>query len=235
MRTLTWERLLTWSLAGLVLSFLGIMAVFMVFIPPLLVFAVLYVALIVALRRWPKRWLYIVTAVLVALALVLNLPFIYEDLLHPESFSGFVSGLVPTIFAIVAIVAALGAAMGWGAAAARPLALGSVATIAVLAAFSVVMTATAGDDEMAEGDIQVVAEDVEYPERLEATAGDIVFFIENRDNFRHTFVIEGQGVKQEVPAARDRRVAVNLRAGEYRFLCDVPGHDTVMFGTLVVR
>jgi hypothetical protein len=64
--------------------------------------------------------------------------------------------------------------------------------------------------------------------------GEVSLFIENRDRIRHTFVIEAQDVKQELPAARDRRLHLDLAAGEYTFICDVPGHER-MEGTLVVR
>ena len=80
----------------------------------------------------------------------------------------------------------------------------------------------------------VVAENGAFPEHLEAEAGRVAFFVENRDRIRHTFVIVERGVKQEMPAGRNRRVVTPLEEGEYRFICDVPGHER-MEGTLVVR
>jgi plastocyanin len=235
MRSMTWNQVLTWALAALVLTFVAIMGINMVIIPPLLIFAVVFTGLIVALQQWStKRWLYIVTAVLATIVLVSNLPFILPDYGHPESFSTFVPAVVATIAALVAIVAAVAIAMGRAPDAARPVGLGAAALVGVLVLLSVAMTATAGDDAMADGDVVVVAENVEYPERLEAAVGNVAFFVENRDRVRHTFVIEGTDVKQELPAARDRRVEVNLTAGEYRFICDVPGHER-MEGTLVVK
>ena len=56
----------------------------------------------------------------------------------------------------------------------------------------------------------------------------------NRDQIRHTFVIEGTNVRLEVPASKERRVQVELAAGEYRFLCDVVGHER-MEGVLTVQ
>jgi plastocyanin len=235
MRAMSWQSVLTWSLAVLVLTFVAIMAINMVVIPPLLVFGIVFAGLAFALQRWnEKRWLYILTAVLVAIVLIANLPFIAEDYVHPETFSTFVPSAVSTIAALVAIAAALAIAMSWAPGAARAVGVGSVAVVAVLMVVSVAMTATAGDDEMADGDVAVVAENVEYPERIEAAVGKVSLFLENRDRIRHTFVIGDQDVKQELPAARSRRLELDLPTGEYRYICDVPGHDR-MEGTLVVK
>ena len=73
-----------------------------------------------------------------------------------------------------------------------------------------------------------------HEEVLAASAGLIGFHVANRDQIRHTFVIEGTNVKLEVPASKERRVEVELAAGEYRFFCDVPGHER-MEGVLTVR
>ena len=48
---------------------------------------------------------------------------------------------------------------------------------------------------------------------------------QNKDVVRHTFVIEGQDVKQEMPGSTNRRLEINLPAGRYEFKCDVPGHE----------
>jgi azurin len=59
--------------------------------------------------------------------------------------------------------------------------------------------------------------------------------VENKDAFYHTFVIEGHDVKLSLPASKARRVEANLKPGTYTFLCDVPGHEEVMRGTLTVQ
>ena len=83
-------------------------------------------------------------------------------------------------------------------------------------------------------DVELFAEGIEYPEVLDASAGLIGFHVTNRDPVRHTFVIDGTNVKLEVPASKGRRVEVELAAGEYRFRCDVAGHER-MEGVLTVR
>jgi plastocyanin len=231
---MTWNRLLTWALIALAMTFIAIMAINAVIIPPLVVFALLFAGLAFAHQRWPKRWLYIVIALLAAVSLIANLPFILEDYLHPETFSTFVPTIAATLAVLVAVVAALALAFGWDAAPARSIGLGAAALAGAFLVLSLAMTATAGDDEAEDGDVLVLAENVEYPERLEASGGTVALFIENRDRIRHTFVIESADVKQELPAARNRRVEVELAAGEYTFICDVPGHER-MEGTLVVQ
>jgi len=80
----------------------------------------------------------------------------------------------------------------------------------------------------------VVARDVEYPGTITVNAGEVSFFVQNKDRFRHTFVIEGQDVKTELPGSTARRVTATLAPGTYTFKCDVPGHET-MKGTLIAR
>ena len=80
----------------------------------------------------------------------------------------------------------------------------------------------------------MLAEGIEYPKVLLASEGLIGFHVTNEDPIRHTFVIDGTNVKLEVPASKQRRVEVELAAGEYRFFCDVPGHER-MEGILTIR
>lgn len=82
--------------------------------------------------------------------------------------------------------------------------------------------------------MEVLAESIDYPEVLTASTGLIGFHVTNKDQIRHTFVIVGTDVLLEVPASKERRVEVELTAGEYRFFCDVPGHGR-MDGVLTVR
>ena len=230
-----WVEVLTGALITLVVVFVAIMVINGVVIPPLVVFAVVFAVLAWAVQRWrDKRWLFILTAVLAVVALLANLPFVIEDLAHPETFATFVPTVVAIVASLVATGAAVAAAMRVGPGAARPVGLGAVSIVALAMITSAVATASAGDDERVEGDVIVLAEDVEFPERLEASAGRVGFFIENHDRIRHTFVIVDQDVKLELPADRDRRLEVELTAGTYEFLCDVPGHER-MNGTIEVR
>lgn len=202
-------------------------------IPPLVIFGTLFVAM--AARMWvmaTNRWVSIVTAVIAMLALIGNAPILMEDISHPETWAGFIPGAISILGGLSAVAAC---AMSFRATSAttRNYAASTAGLGVSLAVISLVI-AFAAESEMAEaGDIAVIAEDVYFPATLEAPAGRVAFFLENRDVFRHTFVIEGHEVKAEMPGSKDRRVEVDLAAGEYRYICDVPGHER-MEGTLTV-
>lgn len=234
MQRSTWHGVLILALSALAATFVAIMVINQAVLRPLVVNAAVFLALAVAVARWPKRWLYVVTGVLAVLALVASVAFTREDLLHPETFTSFVPTMLILLGTLVAAVAAFAALFGVAPAAARPTGLTAGALATLLAVLSLAMTATATDDVMTQGDVRVVAENNLFPERLEARAGRVAFFVENRDPIRHTFVIAERGLTQEMPAGRGRRVVTQLDAGEYRFICDVPGHER-MAGTLLVR
>jgi uncharacterized cupredoxin-like copper-binding protein len=51
----------------------------------------------------------------------------------------------------------------------------------------------------------------------------------------HTFTIDELGVDLNVPMGAERSVTFNAPAGEYRFYCGIPGHETIgMYGILTV-
>jgi plastocyanin len=229
----TWPRVLVGALIASIVFLVLVMAVNKFIIPPVAVICVVFAALAYSVYRWPrKRWLLIVATVLVVLAVAGNVPFVVEDLQHPESGWVFIPTLLSMVAGVVGIVAAIAAVVRATEAPARPLVFGAAGLSAVLVAVSLVATLQVEDDEQQDGDIVVVAEGVEYPETLAAQAGAIGLFIENKDLVRHTFVIDAEDVKQEVPSSTNRRLEVTLEAGTYEYYCDVPGHEEAMKGTL---
>ena len=234
-RPLTWLRLQIVATLALMLALLAIMAVIGVIIPPVLIFAIILGILAYALRRWApeRRWLRLVGALLALLVLLLNLPFIVEDLLHPESALVFLPTAISVLSALVAVLAGVAGFMRAAEGAARPVGLGALAVAAVLAVVAAGAALTLESDVSHAGDVVIVAEKVEYPEVVQAKAGSVAFFVENRDPFRHTFAIESLDVEVELPASTDRRVVLDLPAGSYDYKCTVPGHDQ-MAGVLTV-
>src|SRR5688572_15716802 len=103
-RPLTWLRLQIVATFALMLALLAIIAAVRVIIPPVLVFAVVFGFVAYALRRWApgRRWVRLVGALLALVVLVLNLPFIIEDLVHPESALIFVPTVVSVLASLVA-------------------------------------------------------------------------------------------------------------------------------------
>lgn len=202
-------------------------------IPPLLVFGVLFVGAGVAAQvRLAARWPVVVALVLAVLLLLANVPFLISDLAHPESIVGFGPTLLAGLAALV-VLALAALALARSATSARPILLGAGALAVLGLAGSAVATAGLDDDERQPDDVVVVAEDVEFPDRVEVDAGGAGLYVENDDPFRHTIVVDEAGVAHELPGSTDRRVEVDLDPGEYRFYCDVPGHED-MEGTLVV-
>lgn len=201
-------------------------------IPGLVVVFALFAGLAVGLLRSRARWLLVLAVVLPVLALVTSIPFIVSDLSHPESAGGFVPQLLLSLAASFTALAA-GAALGGRGRLVRPAAV-VFATCGLLgSSASAVATAGLTDDVAMEGDVVVVAEGVEFPARVTLRSGPVGLLLDNGDPIRHTFVIDGTDVDQEMPGSTARRLVVDLEPGTYRYFCDVPGHDG-MEGSLVV-
>lgn len=230
-----WLRTLAATQLVLALTLVAIVAVNGVFIPPPVVFAILAAAMCGALLRWgTRRWVYALAAVFSGVFLASSVPFFVEDLAHPETFFSFFLACLAGIAAAVGIVGGLMAATGRAPRAPRAVAGAGAALAAVALAVSLVATLNVEADSRAAGDIVVVAEDYEFaPGTLSLPAGRVGIYIENEDLVRHTFVVEGTDAKQELPGSTGRRLELDLPPGEYRFYCDVPGHEN-MDGRLTV-
>ncbi|MGH2705616.1 MAG: cupredoxin domain-containing protein [Actinomycetota bacterium] len=84
------------------------------------------------------------------------------------------------------------------------------------------------------GDLSIVMKDVGFSARsLDATGGDVIVHVANRDPTIHTFTIDGV-VNATVPAQSQGRVIVRAAPGTYRYYCAVPGHAATMHGTLTI-
>ncbi len=230
-----WLRTLAATQLVLALTLVAIVAVNGVFIPPLVVFAILAAAMCGVLLRWgTRRWVYVLAAVFSGVFLASSVPFFVEDLAHPETFFSFFLACLAGIAAAVSIVGGLMAATVRAPRAPRAVAGAGAALAAVALAVSLVATLNVEADARAAGDIIVVAEDYEFaPGALSLPAGRVGIYIENEDLVRHTFVVEGTDAKQELPGSTGRRLELDLPPGEYRFYCDVPGHEN-MDGRLTV-
>ena len=202
-------------------------------IPPVVVMAVLFAALAVLLRKVSTPWPVYAGIALPVLAMVGNAPFVVADIGHPESAAGFVPMALVLFAALFTSVSSAIARFG-PSIAVRPVATATVGLGVLAVAGSVAMTASLDDDERRDGDVGVLASNVEYPAELRVPEGEVGFYIENDDVLRHTFLIEGTSVEQEVPGSTARRVSADLEPGAYRYYCDVPGHED-MEGTLVVE
>ncbi|MBL8777819.1 MAG: cupredoxin domain-containing protein [Acidimicrobiales bacterium] len=229
-----WRRLATLGLFALPVVFVLSQVVNEVVIPPLIVFSVLAVGLGAALVAGKGRRVLYAAVALGVISVLASAPFLVADLSHPETGAGFLVAYAALVLGLGTAGAALAATRANPPDRARVtgLALGGVLVLGAVG--SLVATASVEDDQRQDGDIVVVARDTAFPATLEAPAGTVGFFVQNEDLYRHTLLIEGTDVKVELPGSTDRRFEADLDAGEYRYFCDVPGHES-MEATLVVR
>jgi plastocyanin len=228
------DRFVAGAASSVVLVLLVIQVLARELIPPLAVFAGLYLvaAAVLAVRR--PRWLLVVVGLLSLVHLLGSVPFFVENLAHPESPGSFITeALVALTVTVTLVGAATGVRRSWSGAR-RPVAVAA----AVLAGLAIVISLLASlgveGDARQDGDVTVEAVRSTFPERIELAAGTSVLWVDNQDPFHHTLVIEGTDVHQALPGSTSVRVGVDLDPGTYTFLCDVPGHET-MQGTLDVR
>jgi hypothetical protein len=202
------------------------------FIPVLTVFTVVYVAVGIGLWRAGRRWLRVLAGVAATAYLLGAAPVFVAHFTHPESPLGFVIDALLLIGLVLVIVGVVRTLRDAGPAR-RPLLIGAGAL--AVAATVVALTAAAGVDSDARqpDDLALEVADWHFPD-LAVPATSPALWVDNRDPFHHTLVVEGTDVHEALPASTAVRVALDLAPGTYSYLCDVPGHEE-MRGELVVR
>jgi len=154
-------------------------------IPPVLIFGVLYLVVAAVVWRFTgKRWVSVVGAVLAALGIAGNAPFLIEDLSHPDSWASF----GPVAVMLVGAVAAVGAAvMGLLRAAesqARSFSMGAAALGAALVVATIGLSLASTSDSAEAGDVTLIAEKAEFPETFEIGAGGAGILLRNKNLLR---------------------------------------------------
>jgi plastocyanin len=199
-------------------------------IPPLAVIAVLVVGAAVLTRRRPRLGIGVLAA-LALLALGGSIPFLAGDLTSPADPIAFVYAVLSGGGRILALV---GAVLAWRSRhdAVRVLVIGSLGVLVVAVAGSLTARAVVESEDRVAGDVPVVAEGFEYPERVEVASGGTLH-LRNRDIVRHDFAVEGTDIHVDLEPRVGRRVVVDLPVGTYEFVCTIPGHEH-MTGTLEV-
>ncbi len=200
-------------------------------IPPLAVFAVLTVVAVLALRWWPAP-LAGVLALLAVVALVGGATHLVSGITHPSDVASFVWAAVSAGGRLTAVAAA-GLLLRDADGAARI--LGRVALAGVVAAVVTagVARARVSSDVAEPGNVPVAAKNTTYPATIAVTSGQTLF-LDNEDEWRHTFTVEGTAVNVDLPPTADRRVDIDLPPGTYVVRCTIPGHEN-MTSTLEVR
>lgn len=70
-------------------------------------------------------------------------------------------------------------------------------------------------------------------EQVTAETGDLTFELTCEEAVNHNLVIDG-GVVAECAPGETTTGTVQLESGEHRFVCNVPGHERTMQGTITV-
>ena len=232
---LTWQRLLFFSLAGISVAFTLLMVVFRFFDPFLATFVVVFGVAAFIVRRG-RRGAVISALVLGIVFLAMNAPFLGATLTQPSSTPDFLPALVVLIFDILAIVAAIMILRHRVEPSSGPRNAARVAGGLFVAAGvgSIAASATYDNAVPQGGDMRVVTQDTEFQdESLEAGAGTVGVFVDNKDQTLHTFTIDELDVNLQVPAGVSARVEFDAEPGEYKFYC-VP-HAGLMEGTLTIK
>lgn len=230
---LGWARLLRYGTIA-ALAFVALINVFAGIIPPLVVFAVIWVAGLVWLGRATKGPAILLLVSFVAF-IALSAPFTIPTLTVPASAGDFILNLGSLLGALAGIVAAVAVLRGrtGPAAAARSIALGGAALFVIASAASVVAAVTYDDAVAQEGDVRLVTKDLRFQQTsIEAEGGEISVFVDNEDGTLHTFTIDELGVDLDIPASKAARVTFEAEPGTYEFFCEP--HKEDMKGTLTV-
>lgn len=228
-----WVNLLKWSaIASIVV--IALINIFGGLIPPLVVFAVLFLAGVIWLTRTTKGPAIFLLVVFI-LHLAMSTPFAIPALTVPASAGDFiltVASLLTSIAGVVAGIAVLRRVVSSDAPKKLGLALVGLFVLAVI--FSVISTVGYENATAQEGDIELVTEDIEFTDTsLEDASGEISVFVDNADPTFHTFTIDELDVNLDIPASSAARITFEAEPGTYEFYC-VP-HKGDMEGTLTVQ
>lgn len=93
-----------------------------------------------------------------------------------------------------------------------------------------------GEEEPAGETVTFVAVDIAFEEApSEVPAGSVTFELVNEGGILHNVVLDDLGEKVvEAQGGETATGTVELEPGEYRYFCDVPGHENSMNGTFTV-
>lgn len=230
----TWAKLLRWSTIVAIVD-VALVNVFAGLIPPLVIFGVIWIGALVWLGRATKGPGILLLVSFIAF-IGLSAPFTIPTLTVPASAGDFILNVLGLVAALVGIVAAIAVIRGLvdTALAARSLATAAAGVFVVAAAFSIYSAATYDSAVAQEGDVELVAKDVEFQQTsLQAEGGEVSVFVDNQDGTLHTFTIEELDVDLDVPASKSARVTFDAEPGEYEFFCRP--HKEDMKGTLTVE
>lgn len=218
------------------------------------VFTAIFAALAVASARWSgavrSAGFWLVGAVLGALVILLNAPFLPSGLAHPADTNSFLvtivvvaSGVAMIIGGIAAFRDVSGGRVSWT----RDGRAGWIATVVVGAVAGAALTsilagAASGGTSIGHTPTttaMVTAENTKFVEpSLDMKAGEVLgLFVTNKDNTGHSFDIDSLGIHVQLPPRSTIAVGIEPSGpGSLEFYCSIPGHrEAGMVGTINVE
>jgi plastocyanin len=229
-----WRILAVWTGIATAVALLIFTAIIGEIIPPIIVFAVLYGTAVWLTRRGGRAGT-IMLAILSALFLASNAPFILPSLAVPASTVDFLMSGLLVVLALSNLVSAI-ASLRRSSTGARAGLVGraTLALILLVVVAAVIGRVTYDSPPAQTGDIEIAAQDFEFStDVIDAEGGEVSVFIDNKDSALHTFTVEELDVDVAVPGGSTARVTFDATAGSYEFIC-IP-HESDMKGTLEVQ
>lgn len=112
------------------------------------------------------------------------------------------------------------------------LTVGSLVLVGVLG----LAVAASGDSSPTVPEVTVVTTNMEFaPAKIAIRSGGLLG-ADNSDLFWHSFTIPELDIDIRIPTGATRLVPIEAPAGEYRFICAIPGHEAAgMHGVVIVR
>lgn len=229
------------------------------FIPPLVIFAVVLVAIATLALARPRPWVFMTGGILLLVFVAMNFPFIVDGLLHPVGSRHAWTDIIAIVVGIAGAIAGFAAFVELRRG--RPMVrvlrapIGELLTIllvGVLVGTSYVsragFTAMEGTPGLGvangvpkaptQAPVELDATGSTFTQKtLQLSTGPGTIYVVNADAGPHTFDIDlnGQHLSYPVPAHSTTGVVLDLAAaGSYPFWCAIPGHRATMEGTLGV-
>jgi len=229
------------------------------FIPPLMVFLVVLVAIAVLGFVRPRPRVFVTGGIVLAVFIAMNLPFAIDGLIHPIGTSHAWTDIIAIVVGVTGAIAGFAAfaelrrdkpaVRGFRAPIGEALAILVVGVLVGASYVSIsgfrTLEGTPGLG-VANG---VITAPAQAPVELDATgstfsqktlqlrSGPGTVYVVNADASPHTFDIElnGRVLSYPVPARSTAAVVLDLAAaGRYTYWCAIPGHRSTMEGTLEV-
>jgi len=229
------------------------------FIPPLVVFLVILLAIAALGFARPGPRVFLIGGIVLAVFIAMNFPFAVDGFIHPIGTSHAWTDIIALLVGIAGAIAGFAAFMelrrGQPAVPALRAPLGEALAILVAGVLVGTSFVSVSGFSTLEGTPGlgvangVVAAPAQAPVELDAigstytqkalrlSTGPGTVYVVNADAGPHTFDIEinGRVLSYPVPARSTAAVVLDLAAaGSYTYWCAIPGHRSTMEGTLEV-